>query len=418
MGIRNFLLKRLILEEKNSLALTIVIILSIALGEIIIILTISIMNGFQNDFFLSTTNVESGNLKIENELTQEEIKKIKKIEGIKHINKIYETQGIGIQDYYYPTILNIIAVDIKDLKKDQNFITFTGLEKDELDLKDDEIIIGNILSYNFNLLKNDTLRLIITDEIKNFISLDNDIKNFKIKSIFKSNYAKINENLIFMNIDYFIKNNLLHNSNINYQVKTKNLNPSNKLIEKIKAIINQKIKIKTWNEYNKEFYKALKIERNTMLIILTSIFIVIAVNAYYLQKRIIINKNKAILILLSMGLRIKKIKQIFFVHSIIICTIGGLLGLILGISISLNINEILKIIDNLVNSSINFLNQILALEIDGIKIQIVKDTITPKLFLSDLVFTFCFACFSTIYSSMKATKKIGIQKNIETINES
>ncbi|WP_210371332.1 ABC transporter permease [Borreliella garinii] len=417
MGIRNFLLKRLILEEKNSLALTIVIILSIALGEIIIILTISIMNGFQNDFFLSTTNVESGNLKIENELTQEEIKKIKKIEGIKHINKIYETQGIGIQDYYYPTILNIIAVDIKDIKKDQNFITFTGLEKDELDLKDDEIIIGNVLSYNFNLFKNDALRLIITDVIKNFISLENDIKNFKIKSIFKSNYAKINETLIFMNIDYFIKNNLLDNSNINYQVKTKNLNPSNKLIEKIKAI-NPKIKVKTWNEYNKEFYKALKIERNTMLIILTSIFIVIAVNAYYLQKRIIINKNKAILILLSMGLRIKKIKQIFFIHSIIICTIGGLLGLILGISISLNINEILKIIDNLVNSSINFLNQILALEIDGIKIQIVKDTITPKLFLSDLVFTFCFACFSTIYSSIKATKKIGSQKNIETINGS
>lgn len=415
MGIRNFLLKRLILEEKNSLALTIVIILSIALGEIIIILTISIMNGFQNDFFLSITNVESGNLKIENELTQEEIKKIKKIEGIKHINKIYETQGIGIQNYYYPTILNIIAVDIKDLKKDQNFISFTGLEKDELDLKDNEIIIGNVLSHNFNLFENDPLELIITDEIKTLISLENDIKSFKIKSIFKSNYAKINETLIFMNIDYFIKNKILHNSGINYQVKTKNLNPSNKLIEKIKAV-NPKIKAKTWNECNKEFYKILKIERNTMLIILASIFIVIAVNTYYLQKRIIINKNKAILILLAMGLRIKKIKQIFFIHSIIICTVGGLLGLTLGISISLNINEILKIIDNLVNTLINFLNQILALKIDGIKIQIVKNTITPKLFLSDLTFTFCFACFSTMYSSMKATKKIGSQKNIETIN--
>nr|WP_267506538.1 FtsX-like permease family protein [Borreliella afzelii] len=417
MGIRNFLLKRLILEEKNSLALTIVIILSIALGEIIIILTISIMNGFQNDFFLSITNVESGNLKIENELTQEELKKIKKIEGINHINKMYETQGIGIQNYYYPTILNIIAIDIQDLKKDQNFISFTGLEKAELDLKDNEIIIGNILSYNFNLFENDDLGLIIIDEIKNFISLENDIKNFKIKSIFKSNYAKINETLIFMNIDYFIKNKILRNSSINYQIKTTNLNPSNKLIEKIKAI-NPKIKVKTWNEYNKEFYKTLKIERNTMLIILASIFIVIAVNSYYLQKRIIINKNKAISILLAMGLRIKIIKQIFIIHSIIICTIGGLLGLILGISISLNINEILKIIDNLVNTLINFLNQIFALEIEGIKIQIVKNIITPKLFLSDLAFTFCFACFSTIYSSMKATKKIGSQKNIETINGS
>lgn len=417
MGIRNFLLKRLILEEKNSLALTIVIILSIALGEIIIILTISIMNGFQNDFFLSITNVESGNLKIENELTQEELKKIKKIEGINHINKMYETQGIGIQNYYYPTILNIIAIDIQDLKKDQNFISFTGLEKAELNLKDNEIIIGNILSYNFNLFENDDLGLIIIDEIKNFISLENDVKNFKIKSIFKSNYAKINETLIFMNIDYFIKNKVLRNSSINYQIKTTNLNPSNKLIEKIKAI-NPKIKVKTWNEYNKEFYKTLKIERNTMLIILASIFIVIAVNSYYLQKRIIINKNKAISILLAMGLRIKKIKQIFIIHSIIICTIGGLLGLILGISISLNINEILKIIDNLVNTLINFLNQIFALEIEGIKIQIVKNIITPKLFLSDLAFTFCFACFSTIYSSMKATKKIGSQKNIETINGS
>ncbi|WKC85028.1 ABC transporter permease [Borreliella lusitaniae] len=417
MGIRNFLLKRLILEEKNSLTLTIVIILSIALGEIIIILTISIMNGFQNDFFLSITNVESGNLKIENELTQEEIKKIKNIDGITHINKMYETQGIGIQNYYYPTILNIIAVDIQDLKKDQNFISFTGLRKAEMDLRDNEIVIGNALSYNFNLFENDTLELIITDEIKNFISLENDIKKFKIKSIFKSNYEKTNETLIFMNIDYFIKNKILDNSSINYQVKTKNLNPSSKLIEKIKDI-NPKIKVKTWNEYNKEFYKALKIERNTMLIILTSIFIVIAVNAYYLQKRIIINKNKAILILLAMGLRIKKIKQIFLIHSIIICTIGGLIGLILGILISLNINEILKIIDDLVNTLINFLNQIFALEIDNIKIQIVKNIITPKLFLSDLAFTFCFACFSTIYASTKATKKIGNQKNTENINGS
>lgn len=56
---------------------------------------------------------------------------------------------------------------------------------------------------------------------KTLISLENDIKSFKIKSIFKSNYAKINETLIFMNIDYFIKNKILHNSGINYQVKTK-----------------------------------------------------------------------------------------------------------------------------------------------------------------------------------------------------
>ena len=53
MGLNKLLLKRLILDEKNSLSLTIVIILSIVLGQIIIIITISIMNGFQNDFFTS-----------------------------------------------------------------------------------------------------------------------------------------------------------------------------------------------------------------------------------------------------------------------------------------------------------------------------------------------------------------------------
>ncbi|AHH10233.1 ABC transporter permease [Borrelia coriaceae] len=405
MGLNKFLLKRLILDEQNSLSLTIVIILSIALGQIIIIITISIMNGFQNDFFTSISTLESGNLKIENKLNDQEINALKEIKEIIQINKIYETQGIGIENYYYPSILNIIALDTKDIIKDKDFILLTGLTQSELQLNDNEIIIGDVLSHNLGLLEGDTIGLILSDEIQNLQTLQNEIKYFKIKAIFKSNYPKINESTVFMNINYFYKKQIIKDSDINYQIKTKNLYPSKRLTNKIKNI-NPNIQFKPWYEYNKEFYKALKIERNTMLIILTSIFLVIAVNTYYLQTRIIINKSKSIAIILFLGLKSQKIKQIFLLHSTIICILGGIIGLIAGIIISLNINEILNVIDIIINSSINTINYIFKLKLENIEIKIVKNTITPKIFFGDLMFTLFFACLFTICSSLKVTQRI------------
>ncbi|AHH05339.1 Lipoprotein releasing system transmembrane protein lolC [Borrelia miyamotoi FR64b] len=405
MRLNNFLLKRLILDEQNSLSLTVVIILSIVLGQIIIIVTISIMNGFQNDFFISISTLESGNLKIESKLNDQELNALKEIKEIIQINKIYETQGIGIENYYYPSILNIIAFDTKDIIEDKNFILLTGLTESSLQLNNDEIIIGDVLSHNLGLFEGDTIGLILSDEIKNLQTLKNNIKNLKIKAIFKSKYAKINESTVFMNINYFYRKKIIKDTDINYQIKTQNLYPSKRLTNKIKNI-NPNIQFKSWNEYNKEFYKTLKIERNTMLIILTSIFLVIAVNTYYLQKRIIINKNKSIAIILFLGLKSKKIRQIFLMHSVIICILGGMIGLIAGIIISLNINEILNVFDILINSLINSINYLLKLKLANIEIKIVKNIITPKIFPSDLILTLFFICLFTICSSLKVTKKI------------
>ncbi|BCR20691.1 ABC transporter permease [Borrelia miyamotoi] len=405
MRLNNFLLKRLILDEQNSLSLTVVIILSIVLGQIIIIVTISIMNGFQNDFFISISTLESGNLKIESQLNDQELNALKEIKEIIQINKIYETQGIGIENYYYPSILNIIAFDTKDIIEDKNFILLTGLTESSLQLNDDEIIIGDVLSHNLGLFEGDTIGLILSDEIKNLQTLKNNIKNLKIKAIFKSKYAKINESTVFMNINYFYRKKIIKDTDINYQIKTQNLYPSKRLTNKIKNI-NPNIQFKSWNEYNKEFYKTLKIERNTMLIILTSIFLVIAVNTYYLQKRIIINKNKSIAIILFLGLKSKKIRQVFLMHSVIICIFGGIIGLIAGIIISLNINEILNAFDILINSLINSINYLLKLKLENIEIKIVKNIITPKIFPSDLILTLFFVCLFTICSSLKVTKKI------------
>ncbi|BCR21522.1 FtsX-like permease family protein [Borrelia sp. HM] len=412
MRLAKFLLKRLILDEQNSLSLTIVIILSIIIGQIIIIVIISIMNGLQNDFFISMSTLESGNLKIESKLSEQDLNTLKKIKEIIQINKIYETQGIGIEDYYSPSILNIIALDTKDIIKDKNFILLTDLSESKLQLNDNEIIIGDVLSYNLGLFEGDKIGLILSDEIQNLQTLTKKIKYFEIKAIFKSKYAKINESTVFMNINYFYKNKIIKDTNINYQVKTQSLYPSKKLIEQIKNI-NPNIKFKSWNEYNKEFYKTLKIERNTMLIILTSIFLVIAVNTYYLQKRIIINKNKAIAILLCLGTKSKKIRQVFLMHSVIICILGGVIGLISGVIISLNINEILYVIDIIINSLIKAINYLLKCKLENVEIKIVKNIITPKIFINDLISTLFFVCLFTICSSLKVTKKI---KYIDNIN--
>ena len=68
----------------------------------------------------------------------------------------------------------------------------------------------------------------------------------------------------------------------------------------------------SWNDLNKSFFNALKIERNVMFIILTLIIIVAAFNIISGLTILIKNKTKEIAILKTLGMSDKSIKKSFF----------------------------------------------------------------------------------------------------------
>jgi lipoprotein-releasing system permease protein len=86
-----------------------------------------------------------------------------------------------------------------------------------------------------------------------------------------------------------------------------------------------------WMQMNRNLFKALKLERRVMFIILTLIVLVAAFNIASSLIMLVMGKTKDIAILKAMGATDRSIRKIFVFNGMVIGVIGTSLGLLLGV---------------------------------------------------------------------------------------
>ncbi|MBP9722288.1 MAG: FtsX-like permease family protein [Gammaproteobacteria bacterium] len=127
-----------------------------------------------------------------------------------------------------------------------------------------------------------------------------------------------------------------------------------------KVFFGTKPKITSWYDYNNTLFQAIKIERTAVILLLLIIITVAAFNlisALYIQ---VSEKQKDMAILRTFGLYGRKISLIFIIQGLIIGTAGCMIGLVLGVVISYNLGFIFHWLQytNIINSSNLFFNAI------------------------------------------------------------
>jgi lipoprotein-releasing system permease protein len=88
-----------------------------------------------------------------------------------------------------------------------------------------------------------------------------------------------------------------------------------------------------WMQMNRNLFKALKLERRVMFIILTLIVLVAAFNIASSLIMMVMGKTRDIAILKAMGATERSIRKIFVFNGMVIGAIGTVIGLISGVSI-------------------------------------------------------------------------------------
>src|SRR4030042_2917736 len=92
---------------------------------------------------------------------------------------------------------------------------------------------------------------------------------------------------------------------------------------------------------------ALKLEKIAMFIILVLIVLVAALNIISTLIMVVMEKNKDIAILKSMGTPSKGILKIFIIEGLVIGVLGTFLGTILGLGAAFNLEKITGFVENL-----------------------------------------------------------------------
>jgi lipoprotein-releasing system permease protein len=105
-------------------------------------------------------------------------------------------------------------------------------------------------------------------------------------------------------------------------------------------------RVRNWTQEHVSFFRALKIEKNVMFVILMLIVAVAAFNLVSTLVMVVTDKQADIAILRTLGMSPANIMSVFVYQGTIIGFIGTLLGLLGGISLALNVSTIVGAIES------------------------------------------------------------------------
>ncbi|MEK9906775.1 MAG: FtsX-like permease family protein [Gammaproteobacteria bacterium] len=389
----NFLIAYRLLFSKYNLSFISIIskvsIFGLMLGVGILITVLSVMNGFEKelrDKILSFTS--HINIYPDNEFGAEKIKQIiDSYENIKGYSVVHRNEILLSSKNV--TNIPVVIHNVNETLESKTSEIPKMLIDGDFDLStSNNLIIGNVLANNLNVTIGD--KLLVSDYKDIYVD-----KSFKVIGIFDSGIHEYNQRFV-VGSDYALKDV----SNFSY-IKVNLLNPLDAIKVSRDLFNDYSIVSSNWTETHNALFQAIGNEKRVMFIILMLIIAIAAFNIISSLSLLVLNKQKDIAILISLGFSKFTIQSIFFIQGLIIGLIGISLGVMLGIALSLNIHDIVLFLESLFNVSL------IAPDIYHI------DVVPSIIFLSDIYniifISFVMILLSAIYPARKAANIIPSQ---------
>ena len=325
--------------------------LGIMLGVAILIIVMSVMNGFREELtqkilgFNAHISIKPYDTKITNNFYNG----LKRKYNDANILRTYNGEAVIITNNLAKGIL-IRGFDKRDIK-DVNFFKKNIIDGNINNFSSGDIIIGKQLAIELGVVVGDKINIMSSSLIATPLGRIPKQSIYKISAVFSSGLYEFDKNVTFFNLEdslsFFEKNE----DDINLEFYLDNPLKADIYKEKIQKT-EPNLYVFSWADLNKTFFSALKVERNVMFLILTLIIVVAAFNIISGLTILIKNKTKEIAILRSLGLSRTSIVKSFFLTGFLIGFCATIAGVALGITFSIYIEEVRQFISALTNFEI------------------------------------------------------------------
>ena len=204
----------------------------------------------------------------------------------------------------------------------------------------DTIIIGSTMARGLGVDVGDSVQLLSPQGSQTVLGFIPRIRQLEVAAIFDIGMYQYDSGLILMPLEdaqSFFKTGPFISA---FEVKVKDPTRIADDLEGLTKAAGHGAEVVPWTNNNREFFSALKVERNVMFIILTLIVVVAAFNIITGQMMTVNEKSRDIAILRTIGATRRQVSRVFFLGGMIVGVTGTLSGVLLGILIITNLNNI------------------------------------------------------------------------------
>ena len=312
--------------------------LGIMLGVAILIIVMSVMNGFRADLTDKIIGLNPHLILQSNNDT--DLKGIRKKISTKY-NEINITESISGEGIILTKnkAKGILIKGINEKDKSQSFSNKEITKGNLNDFTVGRVMIGGELAYNLNLEIGNKINIISSSFVDTPFGSIPKQDSFIIAGFFNSGFYEFDQNLIYLELNDSRSIFDKEVGNVDLELFLKDPFLAEKYKKEIQKL-NKNIFVTTWSDTNKSFFNALKVERNVMFIILTLIIVVAAFNIISGLTILIKNKTKEIAIIKTLGLSENSIIKSFFLTGFSIGFLATVAGVFLGVIFSIYIDVI------------------------------------------------------------------------------
>jgi lipoprotein-releasing system permease protein len=208
------------------------------------------------------------------------------------------------------------------------------------------IILGAELAKHLGVTLNDAIQVVSPLGTMTPMGMMPKMKRFRAIGIFYSGMYEYDNTMAYISLESAQKFFGMGARVTGIEIKTNDIYKVKEIGKEIRQKLGFPFWTKDWMEMNRNLFSALKLEKIAMFIILVLIVLVAALNIISTLIMVVMEKNKDIAILKSMGTPSKGILRIFIIEGGIIGVVGTALGTILGLGIALNLDKIVGFLEN------------------------------------------------------------------------
>jgi lipoprotein-releasing system permease protein len=330
-------------KEAFVSVISIISLVGIALGVAALIIVMAVMNGFRHEL-LSRILGLNGHMAIEapaGNLGNYDavVARVRAVPGVVRVAPIVTGEVMGTANGVSLGVLvrGMRAQDLKSLTEVSNSLSDGALQHYR---GGDSVIIGGRLASQLHVAPGYQITLIAPRGNVTPFGVTPRVKTYTVAGTFNVGIAEYDQTFVFMPLQeaqlYFNMDDKVS------QLEVMVTDPVRvgALIDPVEKAAGPYSRIVTWQDMNMSLFEAVEVERNVMFLILSLIILVAALNIISGLYMLVKDKGADIAILRTMGATRGAIMRIFLIAGMSIGIAGTLLGWVLGIVISINIESI------------------------------------------------------------------------------
>ena len=339
-GFSSFLALRYLRSKKSNTFLSLITTLSIAgvaLGVAALIVTLSVMEGFEGTLKNRLAQGEFHILALSNQespyftLSPEKTSRIFSVDShIRSVNPVLTTEAI------LRAGKKVAGVSIRGITEAHSQAIAPQLVE-AIDgpkvLSSNGLWLGQELAFSLNLLPGDKVSLISPTETEGPLESVPRLRVFKVEGVYQSGIPEKDLHVIYAPVDS-VREFLNISAQVNQiEIHVDQFQNSVAAAAQIRNELGKDFLVKDWEQLNAHLFSSLKLERITMFVILAMIIMVASFNIVTSLRMMVMEKRKEISILQAMGATKQQVGRVFLTMGVIVGNFGAFIGLALGLVI-------------------------------------------------------------------------------------